>query len=121
MDSEATKRASKADKKTQRRRWTDQENLNVLEFLLETVKSGRNIEKPNATAYYLKALEKLAFEDCTGIQLKNQVKNLKNKYTKAVEWRNKTGQGVLETDGEESFKSKNRIIILNVALLSNYL
>jgi len=94
--------------KVTQRRWTDPEAESILNHLLKTVQEGRAIEKPNATAYYKRALLKLTLPDCNVNQLKNKVKNLRNKYTAAIEWRNKTGQGVLESEGEDSVKRKFR-------------
>ncbi|CAL8134472.1 unnamed protein product [Orchesella dallaii] len=85
-----------------RRNWADAEKQEVVHYLLRTVKSGFAIEKPNANAYYVLALKKLGLEDCTVSQLKNMVANLKRKYIKAIDWRNNTGQGVLDEEGEES-------------------
>jgi hypothetical protein len=55
--------------------------------------------------------------DCTENQLKNKVKNLKKEYTKVISWRNQTGQGVLERDGEESFKSEYLLISIKIVQL----
>ncbi|CAL8077085.1 unnamed protein product [Orchesella dallaii] len=85
-----------------RRNWADAEKQEVVHYLLRTVKSGFAIEKPNANAYYVLALKKLELADCTVSQLKNMVANLKRKYIKAIDWRNNTGQGVLDEEGEES-------------------
>jgi len=89
-------------KKKDRRSWTDNEKDQTLEYLISTIKAGYQIEKPNAHAYYAAALNKLKFADCTPSQLQNQVYNLKKKYTTAIDWRNKTGQGVLIENGEAS-------------------
>jgi histidinol phosphatase-like enzyme len=67
---------------------------------------GHALEKPNATAYYQRAVDQLILNDSTSNQLKNQVRNLRNRYTKAVEWMNQMGQGVLEIEGEDSVKRK---------------
>jgi hypothetical protein len=104
--------SSKADnvaeilRKRDRRTWNEEDNTAVLKYLLDTIRSGRSIEKPNATAYYQRATDKLSLANCTSSQLKNQVKNLRQRYTKAIEWRGKTGQGVLEVEGEDSVRRK---------------
>lgn len=85
-----------------RRRWSDEENKRILDHLLGVLRSGKEIEKPNATAFYKTALQLLKFEECTDSQLKNQVRNLKKKYGETIQWRDQTGQGVLL---EESVKS----------------
>lgn len=89
-----------------RRRWTIEENEKLLRHLLTTIRSGKTIEKPNATVYYDAANIALKLDDCKGSTLKNQVKNLKKKYTDAIAWRGQTGQGVLAEEGEESFQRK---------------
>lgn len=85
-----------------RRVWTEYENRAVLKYLLDVIQDGKTIEKPNATVFYQVAINSLKIPNCTDVQLKNQVRNLKTKYGKALEWRNKTGQGILEESGEES-------------------
>ena len=89
---------------TQRRRWTEEENKEILRYLLGVIQAGKSLEKPNAVTFYEKCLNALKFEDCSVNQLKNQVKNLRSKYTKTIEWRNNTGQGVLVENGEQSLK-----------------
>ena len=89
----------------QRRTWTEKENREVLQYLLSVIQKGKELDKPNASAFYQTAADFLKLENCTHHQVKNQVRNLKTKYGKALEWRNHTGQGVLEVEGEESVKS----------------
>jgi hypothetical protein len=89
-----------AKKSMARRRWTEQENQALLQYLLKIIRAGKSIEKPNATAFYKNAKQILKFDECTPNQLKNQLKNLKKKYVAAIEWGGKTGQGVLEEQGE---------------------
>ena len=56
-------------------------------------------------------LEQIDIPNCTINQLKNKVYNLKRNYADVILWRNQTGQGVKENDGEESFISKFGIFI----------
>jgi hypothetical protein len=51
-------------------------------------------------------MAKIKMEEVSSVQLENKVRALRETYTKAVEWRNKTGQGVLETEGEQSVNCK---------------
>ncbi|ODN01425.1 hypothetical protein Ocin01_05238 [Orchesella cincta] len=85
-----------------RRNWNETEKREVLDRLLETIRSGKWIEKPNASVYYDLMLKKLSFNDCSVSQLKNMVNNMKRKYIAAKDWRGAAGQGVLEEEGEES-------------------
>lgn len=48
----------------------------------------------------------LSLEDVNHVKLKAKVSNLKGMYMKMVTWRSQTGQGVLETSGEQSVKGK---------------
>jgi hypothetical protein len=52
--------------------------------------------------------EKLKLPDVTVVKLKAKVANLKTQYIKTKDWRGKTGQGVRETEGPQSFHSKYR-------------
>ena len=74
----------------ERRSWSTAETQKVIEFLLSTIRKGREIEKPNANAYYEKALADLHLPFCKVSQIKNYVKNLKNQYIAAVKWRDWT-------------------------------
>lgn len=100
---------------TVRRSWTELENSMIANYLLETVRAGKNIEKPTAIAYYKKAHERLNFDDCTHVQVLNQARNLKKKYSKTVEWRDNTGQGVLEKDGPAALKGILRCKLTNAS------
>lgn len=92
--------------KRERRAWSAIEGKKVVDYLLSTIRKGKELEKPNAKAYYDRALEELKIPFCKVNQLKNYVKNLKDKYIAAVKWRGETGQGVLAEEGEESLQSK---------------
>jgi len=91
-------------KRTERRTWSDDEIEKTIDLLLETIRSGKQIEKPNASSYYTTVLDKLNFDHCSSSQLKNQVYHRKQKYLKTREWRDNTGQGVLSESGEDTFK-----------------
>jgi hypothetical protein len=76
-----------------RRNWAPSEVEAVLQYLINTIKSGKAIEKPNAAAFYKSLLQNVDLEDCTVSQVKHQVGNLKKKYQTTIDWRNQTGQG----------------------------
>jgi len=50
-------------------------------------------------------------DECTLSQVKNQVTNLKRKYTGTIEWKGNTGQGVLEEHGEEYLQGISKYFI----------
>lgn len=99
------------------RRWTKDEDRQILTYLLSIIQEGKSLEKPTAKVFYQKALESLCFENCSINQLKHHVKNLRNKYTMAIQWRDQTGQGVLQEQGEQKlkgmtqFNSRNNFIL----------
>lgn len=92
------------NKKTQRR-WTESEVESILEFIKNTVKSGKGIEKPTADKYYARILASINLTDCSLAQIKGKIRHLKKKYISTIQWRNQTGQGVLEKEGECTFKA----------------
>jgi hypothetical protein len=49
--------------------------------------------------------------NCEPSQIKGKVKNLRDCYKQTILWRNKTGQGVREEEGEDSFERKERTFI----------
>ena len=52
-------------------------------------------------------IRELKLNDCDEIKVKAKVSNLKGKYNRAVDWRSKTGAGVLETEGPASVQGKS--------------
>jgi len=49
-------------------------------------------------------LTTLNLKDCTVAKLKFKVINLRRNYASTIEWRSQTGQGVLGSEGVESFE-----------------
>jgi hypothetical protein len=92
-------------KRSERRNWGDEEIEQALDYLLDTIKKGHVIEKPNARAYY-EALLTSTKIDCTENQMKNQIYHLRQKFTKTIKWRDETGQGLLEFEGAESVRGE---------------
>lgn len=61
------------------------------------------MQKPTAPEYYKKFLlnhQFPLFENISIAKLVQHMKNMKASYTKALEWRNKTGQGIFQENVE---------------------
>lgn len=77
------------------KKWTNAEEILILNYLKDTILEGKEIDKPTSRIYYDKMCG--AVEGLSGISfdiIRNKTKNMKNAYIKAVKWRDQTGQGV---------------------------
>lgn len=84
---------------TERIKWTEEMEKSLLDYAKETLQTGRQFEKPSAPDYYKKFLGKaLGFENVPLDKIVQHMRNLKRSYTMALEWRGKTGQGILDND-----------------------
>lgn len=52
------------------------------------------LQSPNATSYYKRLIDKIKLCDVDVEQTRNKIKNMRKKYTEALNWKSKTGQGV---------------------------
>lgn len=106
MQSQSQRTKVNRTKKGPQKKWSEEDTLKVLNYLIETIQNNGQIEKPTAKIYYEKLLSKQKIEDVTADILKHKVRNLKTSYLKAVEWLNQTGQGLLEDNDEKTVKGK---------------
>ncbi|CAG7728015.1 unnamed protein product [Allacma fusca] len=68
----------------QNRRWTNSENVTILEYILKTIRSGSKIEKPNAPKYYTKMISECKLSpEITHNLLRNKVQNFRRAFEKA--------------------------------------
>jgi len=51
--------------------------------------------------------------NCTPTIVRDKVRHLQTKYKEALKWRDETGQGIRETDGEKTFEGKFKLIKSN--------
>lgn len=54
--------------------------------------------------FYRGLIEKTKIGTATPVLIKNKVRNHRSIYVKALEWEKRTGQGVIDNDGEVTFK-----------------
>lgn len=124
----ANKRSRKT--RTARIHWTEEMEREILAFAKESISLGQPFEvtkivskidffmqpptnidefkkshvykqKPSAPDYYKKFVEKSSnFDGISANKVVEHMRNLKRSYTTALNWRNQTGQGILETDPE---------------------
>ncbi|XP_071579941.1 uncharacterized protein [Temnothorax nylanderi] len=75
----------------------------ILDYAKDGISIGRQFEKPTAPEYYknfLRIHQLPLFENINNAKLVQHMKNMKASYNKALEWRNKTGQGILRENVE---------------------
>lgn len=93
------------------RQWQSAEVSTILNYMLDLKINGKDpcvsnrycvsrfllqqtiLQHPTANKYYQKVIDDLKIP-CTPVQLKGKITNLKKKYSLAIQWTNKTGQGV---------------------------
>jgi hypothetical protein len=64
------------------------------------------LQKPTAAIYYTRMNGELKLKDVTWEKIRSKVMHLKTAYIRAVNWRNQTGQGVMEESGTDAVKGK---------------
>ncbi|XP_024875120.1 uncharacterized protein LOC112456663, partial [Temnothorax curvispinosus] len=86
-----------------RQKWTEEMEKAILDYAKDGISIGRQFEKPTAPEYYknfLRIHQLPLFENINNAKLVQHMKNMKASYNKALEWRNKTGQGILQENVE---------------------
>ncbi|KAJ6639836.1 hypothetical protein Bhyg_12583 [Pseudolycoriella hygida] len=76
------------------KRWTEAEEGLILDYLLELAPRNKEFEKPNRRVFYQTMTDELKLSVADSSQTMSKVRNLRASYTKTVDWKSNTGQGV---------------------------
>ncbi|XP_050339026.1 uncharacterized protein LOC126765343 [Bactrocera neohumeralis] len=90
-NTEIQKVVHKRVRKAPYRKWTDNENESLINFL----RDNSPLEKPTAQHYYKRFLNRTG-SDLHWTLVRCKVKNLRLQYTKAKSWQNTTGNGTMD-------------------------
>ncbi|GAB6030695.1 hypothetical protein CHUAL_007548 [Chamberlinius hualienensis] len=86
------------------KKWTENENLKILEYLIETKAKGLAIEKPSARLYYENLIAKTGIVNRNYDLVRNKVRNFHVRYKEALKWKEEVGNAIALTEGEEKFQ-----------------
>ncbi|XP_067633655.1 uncharacterized protein [Eurosta solidaginis] len=118
---ENTKQKSKRRRVNPSHRWTESENMDLIEAVADATR-GRpeSFEKPTAERFYTRIKSMASsLRQIEWMSLKCKMRYLKASYVSALDWKNKTGSGLLASGDESSVTAYIQKICPNFDMLAD--